>query len=276
MTSEAAPFRSITYIGQLDAFLRAIAAAAIAGAIAGIVAGGMGGRIAMRITALTAGDADQGAITEAEEVVGVISLDGTIGLIVFVGLFGGFFGGLLYAGARPWLADLGRWRGLAFGALLFAALGWMVIERDNFDFHRFGSATLNIAMFAALFLAFGLIVAPVFEFLVYRLPDVAMTASGVAGLAARALGLLALLASAGTGIGAVADVGGAWGLIPACLLLTSVVAAALLSSRTGGVRALSELTDAPAAPMAIFAVLALPIALGAFLDVRAVVHHLTA
>jgi hypothetical protein len=268
--------QDITFAGQIDAFLRAIAAAAIAGVLAGVLTGGVLGRIAMRITALTAGDADQGRITDAEEVVGVISFAGTFGLIVFVGLFAGFFGGVLYAGARPWLINLGRWRGLAFGGLLLASTGWLVIEHDNFDFHEFGYATLNIPMYAAIFLAFGAIVAPAYEWLVVRLPDVRVRWSGVAGVGARVFGALGLAGSLGVGVGAGTDIGGWWGLISISLLLASVIITATMSARGGSVRSPRDVVGSPLARSALVTALAVPIVAGAFLDVRAVVHHLTA
>jgi hypothetical protein len=264
-----------SFLGQLDAVLRTFAAAAIAGVLAGVLTGGILGRIAMRITALTAGDADQGRLTDAEEIVGVITLEGTRGLIIFIGVFSGFFGGVLYAGARPWLTGLGPWRGLAFGALLLASTGWLVIEHDNFDFHEFGYATLNIAMYAAIFLAFGIIIAPAFEWIVRRVPDVAFKPSGAAGLAARGLGMLGLLGSLGVGIGAGHDIGGAWGLVSAFLIVTSVATVVLMSKRDGGVRTPDERLGVPVARMA-FGALATAILLGAWLDVRAIVHHLTA
>jgi hypothetical protein len=265
----------ISSMSRIDAALRAFAAAAIAGVFAGVLTGGVLGRIAMRITALTAGEADQGRLTDAEEVVGAITLEGTRGLIIFIGSFAGFYGGVLYAGARPWLANTGRLRGLAFGALLLASGGWLVIEHENFDFHEFGYATLNIAMYVAIFLAFGIVVAPVFEWVVRRIPDVALRPSGIAAIAARAFGLLGLLGSLGVGMGAGADVGGWWGLIPAFLLLASVITVVRLSMPDGGVRSPADGFGVPLARVA-FAALVIPIALGAMLDIRAIAHHLTA
>lgn len=69
-------------------------------------------------------------------------------------------GGLLYVAVRPWLPRAGCACGSAFGALLLATCGVAVIEGEDFDFHRFGIAPVNIALFAALFVLFGLLVAP--------------------------------------------------------------------------------------------------------------------
>jgi len=129
--------------------------------IVGVLVGGLGGRLAMRITAIAAGPTLQGVSTEAGFPVGEITGLGTIGLVIFAGLLGGAIGGLFYAIVRPWLAGLGRWQGVAFGVVLLGVLGSAVLDPLNADFGRFGPVGLNVAMFAALFVIFGALVAPV-------------------------------------------------------------------------------------------------------------------
>ena len=69
----------------------------------------------MRLLAVTAGDEAQGRITEAEEIVGEITVDGTIGFIVFNGIVGGVLAAAIYLVIRRLLPP--RWLGgLAFGA----------------------------------------------------------------------------------------------------------------------------------------------------------------
>jgi len=121
----------------------------------GALVGGVGSRIAMRISAIMATEAEQGTLTDADQVVGDMTLGRTLVLIVFGGLLTGMAGGLMYSGARRWLADARQLRGLAFGALLLVSTGWSVIERDNPDFAALGSVTANVTMFAIIFLAFG-------------------------------------------------------------------------------------------------------------------------
>src|SRR5438132_336198 len=70
-------------------FLWYLDLAALSGLASGLVAAGAGGRLVMRLLAVTAGAPAQGRITEAEEVVGRITVGGTIGFIIFVGLLGG-------------------------------------------------------------------------------------------------------------------------------------------------------------------------------------------
>ena len=157
-----APTRSRRLAGTLlwsvAGLLRATGIGVLAGLGAGFVAGGVGSRLAMKAVALTAGPGARGMITENGNRIGVFTAD-TI-FLLFFGSFLGVFGGLLYVALRPWLPRSGRRRGLAFGALLLAGCGTAVIERGNFDFHHFGIPVLNIALFAALFLLFGLVVAP--------------------------------------------------------------------------------------------------------------------
>lgn len=137
---------------------RLLGIGALAGLGAGFVAGGIGARLAMKAVALIAGPAARGAITKNGNRVGAFTTE-TVFLLVF-GTMLGLFGGLLYVAVRPWLPRAGRARGPAFGALLLATCGVAVIEGENFDFHRFGIAPVNIALFAALFVLFGLLVAP--------------------------------------------------------------------------------------------------------------------
>src|SRR6266508_3925235 len=67
-------------------YLWYLAVAVASGAAAGILAAGAGGRLVMRLLAVTAGADAQGRITEAEEIVGRITVDGTIALVVFHGM----------------------------------------------------------------------------------------------------------------------------------------------------------------------------------------------
>jgi hypothetical protein len=149
-------------LGWLPArLLRASGIGLLAGFAAGFVAGGIGSRLAMKVVALVAGPGAQGRITENGNRIGAFTAD-TIFLLIF-GTFLGGAGGLIYMALRPWLPTAARWRGLAFGAVLLATFGTAVIEGRNFDFARFGSPVLNIALFAGLFLFFGVLVAPLAE-----------------------------------------------------------------------------------------------------------------
>ncbi|MGH2790024.1 MAG: hypothetical protein ACRDJ0_03455 [Actinomycetota bacterium] len=135
--------------------LGVIASASMAGAIAGLVAGGMGSRLAMRVLAMTT-PGMEGATTEADATVGQITTGGTFFLLLF-GTALGVGGGLVYLALRRWLPA--RWRGLAFGLLLLALTGPLLVDPDNPDFIILEPAWLGVAMFAALPVLFGLIAA---------------------------------------------------------------------------------------------------------------------
>ena len=128
----------------------------LAGAIAGLIAGGIGSRLAMRILALTSPRA-QGSITEAEEVVGRITLEGTLFLLV-AGAVLGVAGGLAYVAVRRWLPNRGT--GLVFGLLVLALSGRLLVNPGNIDFVILDPTWLGITMFASLPILFGLLVVP--------------------------------------------------------------------------------------------------------------------
>src|SRR5262245_16805320 len=80
---------------RLAGLARNLAVGALTGLVVGILVVGPAGRLAMRLLASTSPDA-QGQITEAEEVVGRITVDGTIGFVLFLGLPAGIAIGLVY------------------------------------------------------------------------------------------------------------------------------------------------------------------------------------
>ena len=146
----------------LLALARHVGTAVLAGVITGVAVGGLLGRVVMRISGFSAGPAGVGALTANDNRVGEITLSGTFALIVFVGLGTGIVGGVIYAAVEPWLRRFRPWHGLVYGAALLATLGFSVIDPSNFDFRRFGAPALNVAMFAALFIAFGVGIAWLF------------------------------------------------------------------------------------------------------------------
>jgi hypothetical protein len=80
----------------VQCYLWYLVVAIASGVVAGILAAGAGGRLVMRLLAVTAGPDAQGRITEADEIVGRISTDGTLGFVIFTGLFVGLVTGPLY------------------------------------------------------------------------------------------------------------------------------------------------------------------------------------
>ncbi len=141
-------------------YLWYLAVAVASGAAAGILAAGAGGRLVMRLLAVTAGAGAQGQITEAEEIVGRITVNGTIGFVLFTGLFLGLPSAAGYLLLRRWL-PAGRAGGLAYGALLLVAAGTRLepLRRGNPDFDLVGPGWVAVAAFAALVVFHGMLIA---------------------------------------------------------------------------------------------------------------------
>ena len=190
-------------MARLRAAARHAGAATLAGVITGVLVGGLLGRVVMRVAGFTAGPGMVGAFTANGNRVGDITFDGTAAIVLFVGLASGLAGGVVYAVVEPWLRRLRPWHGLAYGAWSLAALGFTVLEPSNLDFQRFGSPPLNVAMFAALFLVFGVVIAPLFE-LLRRL----ILGTTTAARAAEVLAILVLIPTAILTVLALVSIGG--------------------------------------------------------------------
>lgn len=147
----------------LTALALHVGTTSLAGILSGILVGGLLGRVVMRVAGFTAGPGLVGVLTANGNRVGDITIGGTAAIVVFVGLGAGLTGGVLYAVVEPWLRPLRPWHGLAYGGGLLVAFGFAVLDPTNLDFQRFGSARLNVAMFAALFLVFGVVIAWLFD-----------------------------------------------------------------------------------------------------------------
>jgi hypothetical protein len=141
-------------------YLWYLAVAMASGAAAGILAAGAGGRLVMRLLAVTAGPEAQGRITEAEEIVGRITVDGTLGFVLFTGLFLGLPSAAGYLLLRRWL-PAGRAAGLAYGALLLVVAGTRLepLRRGNPDFDLVGPGWVSVVAFTALVVFHGALVA---------------------------------------------------------------------------------------------------------------------
>jgi hypothetical protein len=123
----------------------------IGGVVGGLLAAGAGGRLAMRLLAATSGDSVHGRITEADEVIGEITVGGTIGFIAFGGLFAGLVCSAIYLLLRKWLPN-GLVGALVLGALLLVTLGSRVepLRSNNPDFDLVAPAWLAVSAFAGL------------------------------------------------------------------------------------------------------------------------------
>jgi hypothetical protein len=153
----------------MAATVRHTAIAAVGCGIAGALVGGIGSRLVMRLGALAAPEV-RGALTENGNVVGDITIEGTIGLMIFAGVSSAIFGVGAYTVARPWLPRSTVARGLVFGGFLLALMGSTVVDPANADFVILGDRVLNVTLFSALFIAFGLAASGAIAFLADRVP----------------------------------------------------------------------------------------------------------
>jgi hypothetical protein len=125
---------------------------------AGLLAAGAGGRIAMRVLAVTSPETVAGVPTEANAIIGEITLGGTIGFVAFAGPAAGLLTAGLYALLLPVLPR-GRAGGMILGAVLLVVAGSRLdpLRAENFDFALIGPDWLAVALFGALALFQGLL-----------------------------------------------------------------------------------------------------------------------
>ena len=156
------PPEQVTFAEQAKRVVWYLDVLTIGAVVAGLLAAGAGGRLAMRLLAVTAGDGAQGRITEADEVVGKITVGGSIAFIVFGGLFAGLVGAVIYMLLRKWLPS-GRLGALALAALLLGTLGSRVepLRSDNPDFDLVSPDWLAVSIFAALAVLHALVLVAV-------------------------------------------------------------------------------------------------------------------
>lgn len=143
----------------LRSVLRQVALMVGTGVIVGLLLVGPAARLIMRLLAVTAGDAAQGRITEADEVVGAITVDGTIGLILFGGLSGGMLTALAWAVLRPVLPP-GPRGGAVLGAVLLVVVGPVLdpLRADNPDFGLVGPGWVSLLTFGLAAIVTGMAV----------------------------------------------------------------------------------------------------------------------
>ncbi|HEU5225567.1 MAG TPA: hypothetical protein VFV29_07180 [Actinomycetota bacterium] len=196
---------------------RAFAGVFVAGGVAGVVVGGLGARIAMRIAALTAGDAAQGLRTEAGATIGRITLEGTLFLIAFAGIGSALVGTAFYMATLPWLPRRRALRALAFGGLELVVFGTVLLDPGNPDFTILGRPLLNVLVLSTLFVVHGVALVTLVEPSGRLVAAVARGGRWRAGL----VGVGTSVAMALTAIGAYALVARAagWGMVAMVVLL---------------------------------------------------------
>ena len=113
--------------------LREMARGGLAGLVVGVVVGGIGGRLLMRVAALLEPKATS-LRTENGNVIGAITFDGTLALLLFGGLFVGVIIGALWVVIRPWLPRRPLVRALVAIPICVAMGTTLLIQDSNSDF----------------------------------------------------------------------------------------------------------------------------------------------
>jgi hypothetical protein len=103
----------------------------------------------MRLAALIVPSSD-GAFTENGNRIGDITLGGSLGLIIFGGLFVGVFAGTLWVVVRPWLPASLPVRAIAAFPLAIGLGSFGVIEASNSDFIVLDHDALVVGVLIAL------------------------------------------------------------------------------------------------------------------------------
>jgi hypothetical protein len=153
----------------LGTILRDIARGGLAGLAVGFVVGGFGGRLAMRLIALLI-PGSAGAFTENGNRIGDITLGGSLGLIVFAGLFVGVVVGTLWVILSPWLPSRLGLRVLAAVPMAIGLGSFVIVQGSNPDFRVLGYDPNVLAMLLCLVGLVGASMAVVDGWLDRRLP----------------------------------------------------------------------------------------------------------
>ena len=150
--------------------LRSPAVALAVGALVGVVVAGGGARLAMRLIALADDREDFGLATEGGDVVGEVTLEGTL-FVLLTGLVLGIVGAFLYLALRGCLPERPVLRALMF-ALIILGFGLTATVNGNDADFVFVNTVVSIVSFAAVLLAYGVLVPTLLDWLVPRTASV--------------------------------------------------------------------------------------------------------
>lgn len=154
---------------QTREVLRDITRGGLAGLVVGLLVAGIGGRLVMRLAALLV-PGSIGRFTENGNVIGSITLDGSLALFVFGGLLFGAVAGSLWVVIRPWLPNDTATRALVTIPIAIALGTRGLIDDRNRDFDILGHDALVVASLVVLVALFGPALVVVDRWLDGRLP----------------------------------------------------------------------------------------------------------
>lgn len=158
--------------------LRDISRGGLAGLLVGIVVAGIGGRVVMRIAALLVPSAT-GLVTENGNRIGDVTVSGSLGLIIFVGLLAGVVFGVVWVVAAPWLPGQGVVRGLVAMPIAVGLGAFGLVDRFNPDFAILEHDPIVVASLVALVASAAPAMALVDAWLDRRLPSAVSSQSSV-------------------------------------------------------------------------------------------------
>ena len=178
----AGPNRDDPLRTRLVEGIRLAAAAAAAGVAGGILTLGLGGRLMMRVLAATSPGA-KGFITDAEARVGDVTTGGTIGLVLFIGVFAAL-PTAVYVLMRRWLPR----RSLAAGLLAGGIGGGLLVrpsglvDPGNRDFAILAPTWLAVLLCVAVVVLGSLTIAILADRWASSWVKPSLTPSGLIGL----------------------------------------------------------------------------------------------
>ena len=107
-----------------------------------------------------------GRFTENGNEVGVFTVEGTVGLLLFGGIASGLIAAPVWVVMKPWIPP--RWAVVGLGAVAIG--GFQLVSSDNRDFDILEGPALDIVLLLALVFVFGAVLSALDRFLDSRFP----------------------------------------------------------------------------------------------------------
>jgi hypothetical protein len=170
MAAPAAPGEVRSF--EFETFMPSLGRSALAAGIASLVGGlaaGVAVRLAMRAVALLEPDAT-GQLTENGAVIGAITVDGSLFLVLFGAMFGTLIGSAMVAAFAGLVPGPIVARGVLFGLAMLLVFGSGLVTAGNRDFADLATPLANVALFSTPFLVAGFVAFIAHDVIAGRLP----------------------------------------------------------------------------------------------------------